>query len=183
MHVASRGQQLPRRARIAQLPAAFAEESDLSLLHVQARAHAVAVAGRARHGNRRRQGDPADARQAVGDDVALDGELAGVVDVRVEIAAARGIGGGCRRSGDGSSTDTRVGERHALGDPLDARGDLLAGNGAADQHDLPVERERSSGRRRPASRFVNDTSVPADTISEIRARAIDCAPARAFGAG
>ena len=88
---AGRGQ-LTGRGGIAQIVRAFAKEADAIAAHVQARPHPVVTIrrGRARAGGCDRQ--PAQAREGIADDFALERDLALVADVGVRAAAARRIG-------------------------------------------------------------------------------------------
>ena len=119
-------------------PGGIAGGDDLRL-DVKAGAHSVSLLGRRGHADGRRQHEPPDMTERVGDDLTLDVELPRVVDVRVEASAAKRIGGHrppIRRRIDHID---RIGVDNALADALDARGHLLSGDRSANQHDLSVE--------------------------------------------
>src|SRR5262245_46435449 len=86
--VARLRQQLPRRTNVADVVRSFAEEAKPMTARVQPGAHAVALFGRRRDVDGRRQRDAADTRERVGDDLRLELKLARIVDVAEQIAAA-----------------------------------------------------------------------------------------------
>ena len=83
--------ELAGRGRIAQGMRAFAIETDPPALHVQPRAHAIAVTGRRLDRHVIRQRAAADARERVADDVDLQRQLPLVAHVREDVAAARTV--------------------------------------------------------------------------------------------
>ena len=87
---AGRGQ-LAGRGGIAQVVGAFAEEADAIAAHVQARPHPVVAIRRGRDA-RRLDRKPAQPRERVADDLALEIDLPVVADVGVQTPAARQIG-------------------------------------------------------------------------------------------
>jgi hypothetical protein len=132
------GQELPRRAGLAEIVSALAEEPEPRPAYVQPGTHAVARLRRRQHRHLALERKPAYARERVGDDLALQGELALVRDVREHVPPARGIGArfpavfGC-------VFDLR---HLCVDDPaahlLHARAHAFAWNRPRDEHDLPL---------------------------------------------
>ena len=86
--VARRGQQLLGGPRVAEIVCAFAEESVPAAAHVQPRAHPITLFGRRRDLDRGVERQLRDARERVGDHVALELQLPRIGDVGVQTAAA-----------------------------------------------------------------------------------------------
>ena len=120
---------------------------------MQARAHPVAFLRRRRDGDGRRQSEPADAAERVGNHLRLDRELTRVGDVRVERAAADGIDERLAPVRRRLLDRDRVGVRDALGHAIDARLDALAGDRAPDEDDLAAgARDHPAAGRGPLDR-------------------------------
>jgi hypothetical protein len=81
----------------------FTIETDLPALHMQARAHAVAVSGRRLDRHLAGQRTAADAPERITEDVDLQRQLALVTHMREDVAAAPS-GEPATRSGDSSRT-------------------------------------------------------------------------------
>ena len=150
--VAGRRQQLTRLPRVAQVVGAFAEEAEPIAANVESCAHAVPVLGRCHDPHRRRQLEPADARERVGDHLTLDLELTGIRDVTEQAAAAERIGKRFaairRRFVDRQCLGIRDALAHAV-----QRGRARARREWRPRPAPPGRpRERSSGRRRRACR-------------------------------
>jgi hypothetical protein len=86
-------QQLPGRGRVAPLARALAKEPEATVDDVQARAHAIAMAGRPFHGKTLIEWQSGNAGEGIADDVALERQLPLVAHVREHGAAAGRVAG------------------------------------------------------------------------------------------
>lgn len=132
------GQELARGGRVAQVVGALAKEADSRSAEMKPRPHPVAALRRRMHRDRRRTRDVANPGQRVENDLGLEGELAGIGDVGVDIAAAGPVGAGrpAIRAGRDHLDGDGVGDAGA--GALDQRAHLFAGNGGADEDDESV---------------------------------------------